>query len=109
MCQGSLPAGAVFNFRFPCLTMRQVVDTAARQQGKDREAHLNVGHAERIPGKPAVFSKVRLNKARMGFQLAVKVRCVHPVPKRFAEGSGRSMFAKSSCCSGVMADNPEAD
>ena len=65
--------------------MRQISDTAARQQRKDREAHLDIGHAERIPGKPAVFSKVRLNKARMGFQLAVKVRFLHPLPKRFAQ------------------------
>lgn len=60
--------------------MRQIVYAPTRQQGKDRETHLNVGHAERVPGKPAVLSEMRVNKARMRFQLGIEIRFLHPLP-----------------------------
>ena len=67
--------------------MRQIVDAPTRQQGKDRETHLNVGHAERVPGKPAVLSEMRINKARMRFQLGIEIRFLHPLTQRLAQES----------------------
>ncbi len=53
--------------------VRKILDTAACQQGKNRETHLNIGHAESLSGKPAIFQRVRFNKARVGFELGIEI------------------------------------
>ena len=65
--------------------MVEIVDAASRQQGEEGKTHLDVRHGQRVAGKPAVFGKMVVNKARMRFQLAVEIRFLHPLPQRLTQ------------------------
>lgn len=80
-----LPARTCLHSLFPRRYVVEIVDAASRQQGKEGKTHLDISHAQRIAGKPAVFGKMIVNKARMRFQLAVEIRFLHPLPQRLTQ------------------------
>ena len=78
-----LPARTCLHSLFPRRYVVEIVDAASRQQGERGKTHLDISHGQRVAGKPAVFGKMIVNKARMRFQLAVEIRFLHPLPQRF--------------------------
>lgn len=85
-----LPARTCLHSLFPRRYVVEIVDAASRQQGEEGKTHLDVRHGQRVAGKPAVFGKMIVNKARMRFQLAVEIRFCTPAPAPYPACAGQT-------------------
>lgn len=78
--------------------MAKIMHAAAGQQRHHREAHLDIGHAQPIAGKPWPRGKMVVNEPRMGGQLRIEPRFLYTFAQQRAQradAKGHRGFAEA--------------